>query len=178
MTLRLALPLTPKMLAGMSLENLTTLRQSIAKRIGVQTALHLVDHRVSLDEPPSDAVDRVFEHHHEAMMRLTQSLNVVKAQIDDVNAITPIHEHPRDDKPVLLYHTIHGWVQGRYAKGEWSEHHEYGREYDGPVWVLGDDLEQAEVEEVIGQDGLVEYHDGRVTHYKPLPPVPEGLASA
>jgi hypothetical protein len=80
----------------------------------------------------------------------------------------PIETVPRDGSQVLLFTKTHGVTEARFSAGEWSEHHEYGRQYDGPVWVCGDDAWQIEVEE--GPDG---FHDGEATHWMPVmsPPV-------
>lgn len=70
---------------------------------------------------------------------------------------------PRDGTTLLLYHNAHGEVTGTFSKGEWTEHFEYGREYSGSVWILGDDLLQTEVEEF--PEG---FHDGPITHWRHL----------
>ncbi len=79
-----------------------------------------------------------------------------------------IKDAPRDGTPILVNCKTHGAISAVFLKGEWSEHHEYGRQYEGAIWVLGDDLAQVEVEEY--PDG--KYHDGSLTHWQPLPPPP------
>lgn len=83
----------------------------------------------------------------------------------------PIETAPRDETEILAYHKIHGWMQARFCPGEWHEHHEYGRQYDGPVWLFGDDILQEEVEEEINEKSII-FHDGQVTHWMPLPEKP------
>jgi hypothetical protein len=79
----------------------------------------------------------------------------------------PIETVPRDGSQVLLFTKTHGVTEARFAAGEWHEHHEYGRQYDGPVWVCGDDAWQIEVEEY-GDT----FHDGEATHWMPVMPAP------
>lgn len=82
--------------------------------------------------------------------------------------IQPITTAPRDENvEILVYHRVHGWLTARWAAGYWQDHQE-GREYNGPVWIIGDDLAQEEVEEY--PPG--EYHDGSITHWMPLPEKP------
>jgi hypothetical protein len=81
-----------------------------------------------------------------------------------------IETAPRDGTPILIFERSHGWLQAWFAPGEWTNHHEYGDEYSGPVWVVGDDLHQFEVEEY--PDGL---DDGSVTHWMPLPNSPQDV---
>jgi hypothetical protein len=73
---------------------------------------------------------------------------------------------------VLLYRGME--VQGRFCKGIWSNHFEYGREYDGAVWSCVDDEITIEIEEL----GEVEnwYHP-QVTHWRDLSPRPIGFAN-
>ena len=44
-----------------------------------------------------------------------------------------------------------------------------GREYEGPVWIVGDDLHQFEVEE--SESGF--WDDPDVTHWMPIPQLPK-----
>lgn len=78
----------------------------------------------------------------------------------------PIATAPRDETHILLFTTVHGQVEAWFSAGGWSETID-GREYDGPVWVCGDDAFQIEIEEI--PDG---YHDGAATHWMPLPEPP------
>lgn len=80
----------------------------------------------------------------------------------------PIETAPRDGTDILVFHKVHGPMAARFIAGEWSEHHEYGRQYDGPFWCFGDDQFQEEVEE----EGH-KFHDGSVTHWMPLPEPPK-----
>lgn len=78
---------------------------------------------------------------------------------------------PRDGTHVLLFTTCHGQVEAWFSPGEWSDHHEYGRQYDGAAWVCADDAFQIEVEEIPEAEGGP-YHDGTATHWMPLPEPP------
>lgn len=60
-------------------------------------------------------------------------------------------------------------MSARFCAGEWTEHHEHGREYDGPIWCFGDDAFQEEIEEA--PEG--KFYDGPVTHWMPLPAPPK-----
>lgn len=80
---------------------------------------------------------------------------------------------PRDGKSIIVWHKVHGAMTARFCPGEWSTHHEFGREYNGPVWCFGDDVFQEEVEE--GPDG---FHDGSVTHWRPATSPPGEAAGA
>jgi hypothetical protein len=78
--------------------------------------------------------------------------------------LNPMATVPRD-RPVLLL-TKTGIVSAWFAPGEWTEHYEYGREYNGPVWVCNDDQFQIEVEE-ISQDPADDDHNGCLGWYDP-----------
>lgn len=82
---------------------------------------------------------------------------------------------PRDGRDIMLFDKIHGQIQGRFIQGEWSNHHEYGRQYSGSLWVLGDDIYQIEVEEFTNE-GQTIFFDGSITHWKELDPPPEQCA--
>lgn len=73
-----------------------------------------------------------------------------------------------DGRDVVLF--AHGMeVHARYGPGEWSEHHEYGPEYSGAVWVCFDDAFQFEIEE--DTPNTEEWNHGPVTHWRePTPP--------
>ena len=60
--------------------------------------------------------------------------------------LKPMRDAPTDGSSILLLHEHHGWIEGRFGAGSWSEDPINGREYSGDAWVLGDDLEQCEVE--------------------------------
>lgn len=82
----------------------------------------------------------------------------------------PIETAPLDGTPVLLFIRGHCVVEANFSPGFWSDHHEYGREYNGPVWVCADDTFQVEVEEVPPEYGGM--HHGQATHWMPLPAPP------
>ncbi len=79
----------------------------------------------------------------------------------------PIKTAPRDGSDILLFTKVHGITQAHFVKGEWSNTID-GPEYDGPVWVCGDDAWQIEIEEE--PDGFC---DAEATHWMPLPEPPE-----
>lgn len=61
--------------------------------------------------------------------------------------LKPMSSAPRDGTPILLY-TSSGFVEAYFCPGEWTEHHEYGRQYSGAFWSCFDDIHQCEVEEI------------------------------
>lgn len=79
----------------------------------------------------------------------------------------PIETAPRDGSHILIHTRNHGAVEAWFSPGEWSDNYECGREYNGPVWVCGDDAWQVEIEEV--PEG---FHDSEATHWRPLPAPP------
>lgn len=74
---------------------------------------------------------------------------------------------PRDGSYVVLLHRTHGIIQAWFCQGEWEEHPEYGREYTGSSWVLGDDIKQVEVEEIPHEHGGG-YEDGPILGWMPV----------
>lgn len=58
----------------------------------------------------------------------------------------PMESAPLDGTEILLLTKI-GIVSAWFAKGEWTEHFETGREYTGAQWICYDDAFQIEVEE-------------------------------
>lgn len=78
----------------------------------------------------------------------------------------PIDTARLDGSDVLIYSTAHGVVQAHFDKGGWHDTME-GREYDGPVWVCGDDAWQIEVE--WSEDG---YWHAEAIAWQPLPAPP------
>ena len=82
--------------------------------------------------------------------------------------VKEISSAPRDGTSILVFHNVHGWMTARFHSGEWNYHYERGREYDGPVWCFGDDVFQEEIEEYPNKT----FHDGPVTHWRPLPTKP------
>jgi len=53
---------------------------------------------------------------------------------------------PRDGSRILIKHSVHGWIEASYDAGYWT-HSMDGDEWNGPVWVCGDDITQIEIEE-------------------------------
>jgi hypothetical protein len=63
------------------------------------------------------------------------------------SAVMPMSDAPTDGTSILLLHEHHGWIEGRFDAGSWSEDTPVNpAEYSGDAWILGDDLEQCEVE--------------------------------
>lgn len=88
----------------------------------------------------------------------------------------PMSGAPRDGRQILALHRTHGVVEARFHPGGWSEDTPVApAEYDGAVWVLGDDVAQVEVEE-FGKDAPEPYHDGELIGWLPretLPAAPD-----
>lgn len=82
---------------------------------------------------------------------------------------------PRDGTSILLL-TTSGIIEGWFSQGEWSNHHEFGREYSGSAWVCHDDAVQIEVEEYPDDcpEGL--YGDQPALFWMERPSLPEGIA--
>jgi hypothetical protein len=53
---------------------------------------------------------------------------------------------PTDGSNILLLTRTHGVTEAHFVPGGWHDYLE-GREYDGAVWVCGDDAWQIEIEE-------------------------------
>lgn len=90
----------------------------------------------------------------------------------------PMKDAPRDETDILLNHRVHGIIQGRFWPGSWTDDTPVSpREYEGDMWVMGDDLAREEVE--FGPDGY-ENH-GNVLGWSPLdhptPTLPDDLLS-
>jgi uncharacterized protein DUF551 len=79
----------------------------------------------------------------------------------------PIKTAPLDETDILIFHITHGALQAHYSPGFWTDYLE-GREYTGPVWVVGDDIYQVEIEET--PEGV---SHAEVTHWMPLPEPPK-----
>ena len=87
----------------------------------------------------------------------------------------PMRDAPRDETTILALHRIHGVVEARFCPGSWSADTPVAQaEYDGAVWVLGDDLEQVEVEEN-GDEAPEPYDDGSLIGWLPRSALPAGL---
>ena len=86
----------------------------------------------------------------------------------------PMSTAPRDNEtPVLLFTTDHGIVQAWFSPGQWYEHQE-GRDYEGAVWVCGDDAFQIEVEEYVEAEGAeYPFHDGTAKAWAEMPNLPD-----
>jgi hypothetical protein len=87
----------------------------------------------------------------------------------------PIESAPLDGSHVLLLTTSHGAVEAWFAPSSSWEHHEYGTQHEGAVWVCADDAFQIEVEECGPEHGG--NHHGTATHWMPLPAPPDGSRS-
>lgn len=86
----------------------------------------------------------------------------------------PMSDAPRDGRQIIVLHRVHGVVEARYSEGSWSADTPIApAEYDGPVWVLGDDVAQEEVEEP-GEGAPQPYHDGNVIGWLPRDVLPAG----
>ena len=81
----------------------------------------------------------------------------------------PIETAPLDGTEILI--VANGMViQARFHPGEWWDHHEYGKQYDGAIWCAFDDALEFEVEEGPNDS----FYHGHVTHWAPLE-LPEKL---
>jgi len=81
---------------------------------------------------------------------------------------------PRDGRQIIALHAVHGVVEARHHPGGWSEDTPVSpAEYDGPVWVLGDDVAQVEIEE-LGKGAPTPYHDGPMMGWLPRDALPAG----
>ena len=84
-------------------------------------------------------------------IKIANQLNVVK------HAWKSMDTAPRDGTSVLLLHKIHGQIEGRFEPGR-SVQYQESVEWEGDVWILGDDITQEEVENY----GVNGYHDGNI----------------
>lgn len=146
------------------------------RRIDAEEMGALADQRVAIRSP--DPMESILadKAHQNRMNNLHKGIALLKAE-QARRALLPRPIHQFDfpeagETTYLLFSTTHGWISGRFWPGEWTEHHEYGPQFDGPVFVLGDDLEQVEVEVHDTPDGR-EYLCGPITHFLPAPKTPE-----
>lgn len=151
------------------------LEQGIAagrRRLHIEEFGALADQHVAIQSPDPMESLLADEAHQKRMDSLHKGIDLLRAEQKRRTAIPrPIHQYPfSSNAEHLLFHHVHGWIAGRFEPGYWDEHHEYGREWNGAVFVLGDDLEQVEVEEITDDQGVRAYLCGEVTHF--LPPVP------
>lgn len=87
----------------------------------------------------------------------------------------PMRDAPRDGRQIIALHRVHGVIEARYHPGGWSEDTPISpAEYDGPMWVLGDDIAQDEVEEY-GPEAPEPFHDGRLLGWLARDALPAGL---
>ena len=84
------------------------------------------------------------------------------------NMWRPISTAPIDGTYIVLYHRVHGEIEGHFYAGTWTTTID-GDDCDGPMWVLGDDIAQEEIEDC-GEHGL---RHGQITHWKPRSKPPE-----
>jgi hypothetical protein len=88
----------------------------------------------------------------------------------------PMKSAPRDGTEIMVWHKHHGPMKAWFSPGSWSDDTPISpAEYDGAVWVLGDDLAQEEVEEY-PDDAPAEYGlygDGDVLAWCSIPPPPK-----
>lgn len=76
---------------------------------------------------------------------------------------------PRDGSNILLFSRIHGVIEARFSPGEWSEETPINpREYNGAVWVCGDDWQQIEIEELPNN----KFYDGEAVAWLPRNSLP------
>lgn len=88
----------------------------------------------------------------------------------------PMRDAPRDGSQIIALHRTHGVMEARFSPGSWSEDTPVApAEYDGAVWVLGDDVAQVEVEEC-GADAPEPFHDGELVGWLPRSALPDGIA--
>jgi hypothetical protein len=89
-----------------------------------------------------------------------------------------MRDAPRDGRQIIVLHAVHGVIEARFSAGSWSEDTPVSpREYDGAVWVLGDDVAQAEVEEM-GANAPEPFYDENIVGWLPRTVLPAMLASA
>ena len=86
----------------------------------------------------------------------------------------PMGTARRNGDHILLYTTDHGQVEAWFDPGRWSsETPDHPAEYEGAVWVCGDDAYRIEVEEFPIEAGMGRYHDGTAVAWRYLYPKPE-----
>jgi hypothetical protein len=90
---------------------------------------------------------------------------------NELDGWQPMDTAPRCGRLVLLFCTTHGQIEGRFAPGEWCYTAET-EEYNGPVWVLGDDLKQIEIEEPLTSEPESHWHDGSIVRWRELHAAP------
>ena len=83
----------------------------------------------------------------------------------------PIETAPRDGTEILILTPL-GVSQAWFSQGVWEDHHEYGPEYTGSLWVCLDDNVSFEVEEYKDESGKAAFCDDPIEHWMPLPEAP------
>jgi hypothetical protein len=92
---------------------------------------------------------------------------------NELDGWQPMDTAPRCGRSVLLFCTTHGQIEGRFSPAE-RYYTEYTEEYFGPVWVLGDDLKQVEIEEPLMGKPESHWHDGSIVRWRELHAAPGG----
>lgn len=145
------------------------------RRIDAEEMGALADQRVAIQAADPMETMLADEAHQHRMDNLRRGIALLKSeQARRAILPRPIHQFAfaeAGDTSHLLFSTTHGWISGRFWPGEWTDHHEYGPQFDGPVFVLGDDLDQVEVEVHDTPEGR-EYLCGTITHFLPAPADP------
>lgn len=82
---------------------------------------------------------------------------------------------PRNGEIILVLHRSHGVMEAYFDKGHWTKDTPIlPATYSGSVWVLGDDIEQVEVEEYPSDSGAdYNYNDGEVLGWLPRSVLPQ-----
>lgn len=79
---------------------------------------------------------------------------------------------PRDGRRIIALHRIHGIVEASFEPGRWEQETPVTpEEYYGPVWIIGDDLLDIEVEEY-GPEAPEPFHDGELIGWLPREALP------
>lgn len=114
-----------------------------------------------------------------AELRAKIAEEIRAAELDAMTRQTPPGWNPMsivplvEDEQILLVTSYNGVTEARFSPGYWTDHYE-GREYNGPVWVCGDDEWQIEIEET--SEDTAEWRHGSAIGWLPrtaLPAAPE-----
>lgn len=82
-----------------------------------------------------------------------------------------IDSAPRDGTEILIFVRDYGITAARYDKLVPGKTHEGDDDSSGGFWLCCDDQWRLEVVEMWNKN--IEYDDGPVTHWQPLPPPPD-----